>query len=129
MQEVLVSSFLSALEILPAYCFEEKAEAAMNLGGLLLQAWELDDAEPYLKDALEFARASGRTHFEAVSLAKLASLYVAHKRFSHAIEYAKAAQQVAVWLGGAQGQEVQLMALELLARIRSEMNDGNTEAK
>jgi tetratricopeptide (TPR) repeat protein len=110
--------YVRALEILPDYVLESKAEASINLGSLLLKANALKEAEPHLRKGIEWARTSDAIAFEAAGLVNLASLFLAAGRHEHTIEFAKAARNVAARMGE-RGQDIEIMALQLLTQLKT----------
>jgi tetratricopeptide (TPR) repeat protein len=121
-----MGSCLKALELLPPYSCEDRAEAFLNLGNFCLLARQLPEAEQYFREGLPLARQAGAVGFETTLLANIASTLKEQGRFADAISYAKAAEQNAARMGPS-GQQLAILALELLAAIAKNQKAAKTD--
>ena len=120
-----IDAYTTALQLLPEYAYEDRAECLGNLGTLYLQAGELEYAEKVFRDSLPLARKAGVVRFEVAALLNIASVLKEQDRLPDAIAYARAAEQRAVALGS-EGQQFVISALELLASIRAGQKEAGT---
>lgn len=112
-----IGAYEKALELLPVYAYDDRAESLGSLGNFLLRGGQYAEAEKLFREALPLARQAGAFQFETASLLNIASALKEQGRFTDAITYARAAEQGAAALGPA-GEQFAIGALGLLAAIR-----------
>jgi tetratricopeptide (TPR) repeat protein len=123
--ELAINAYREALELLPEYAYEDRAECLGNLGTIFLKAGELTVAENFYRESLPLAREAGAIRFEIAALLNIASALKEQGRLSDAAAFARAAEQTASAMG-LEGQPFTVSVLEMLASIReAERKAGN----
>lgn len=121
LQDKAARAFILALQELPDFAVERRAEASVNLGAMFVNAGLSAEALPLLEEGLKLARAARDEKFIATGLYNLTAAFFNLRRDEDALVYAKAAIAAMPCLGPV-GDRQQIELLDILQKIQSRAN-------